>query len=344
MKLGGGTESGCDGALVKNKILKMVHFSIIMCIFVAMKGYSGYVDEDGNYDLSLYCEWFEEHLHNYTLLEDGSKMYEGISLQQFVVRHNNSVIDFAEDIKELIADQELLEIEEDIETKLKIKLDMPNFFLLCVYINEFIREHYIVLLKQPTKDAIKALGDIEEITFTNKKGKSVTTNCKKLIQAIMSAAVEPLESEGRIMETEFFGRYDKLSNVVENNVLQSKFAYYVASFLKNGFPDANRSHRGKQGFISPIEQRLILRLMTYFGLAPKGYTLSTNRFRKLMESYNKLNFPIQYAQMPEIGIVPITYIKYDDWRNKIEWFDPNLELRPIEKGDSIFFCPKSVKM
>ena len=277
-----------------------------MCIFVAMKGYSGYVDEDGNYDLSLYCEWFEEHLHNYTLLEDGSKMYEGISLQQFVVRHNNSVIDFAEDIKELIADQELL--------------------------------------KQPTKDAIKALGDIEEITFTNKKGKSVTTNCKKLIQAIMSAAVEPLESEGRIMETEFFGRYDKLSNVVENNVLQSKFAYYVASFLKNGFPDANRSHRGKQGFISPIEQRLILRLMTYFGLAPKGYTLSTNRFRKLMESYNKLNFPIQYAQMPEIGIVPITYIKYDDWRNKIEWFDPNLELRPIEKGDSIFFCPKSVKM
>ena len=62
-----------------------------------------------------------------------------------------------------------------------------------------------------------------------------------------------------------------------------------------------------------------------------------------MESYNKLNFPIQYAQMPEIGIVPITYIKYEDWRNKIDWFDPNLELRPIEKGDSIYFCPESVK-
>ena len=99
--------------------------------------------------------------------------------------------------------------------------------------------------------------------------------------------------------------------------------------------------RGKQGFISPIEQKLILRLMSYFGLAPKGYTLTTDRFRKLMESYNKLNFPIQYAQMPEIGLVPFTYVKYEDWKNKINWFDPNLKLRPIEKGDCIYFSPKS---
>lgn len=313
-----------------------------MCTFVAMKGYSDYVDKDGNYDISLYCEWFEDHLHNYQVLKDGSKMYEGMSFEQFAVRHNNSVMDFIESIGELIEDKELIEIEDEIENKLKIQLDMANFFVLCIFINEFIREHYLVLLKKPTKDAIEELGEIKEITFTNKEGKTVTTNCPKLINAIMSASTEPLESEGKVMETETMGRYDKLNNIVEANVLQSKFAYYVASFLKNAFPNANRSHRGKQGFISPIEQKLILRLMSYFGLAPKGYTLTTDRFRKLMESYKKLNFPIQYADMSVFKIVPITYIKYEDWKNKINWFDPNLELRPIEKGDRIFFTPNTL--
>lgn len=324
----------------KIKNLKLTYFSIIMCIFVAMKGYSGYVDEDGNYNISLYCEWFEDHLHNYHVLEDGSKMYEGMSFEQFAIRHNNSVMDFIDSIGELIEDKELIEIEAEIENKLKIQLDMANFFMLCVFINEFIREHYLVLLKKPTKEAIEELGEIKEITFTNIEGKTVTTNCTKLIEAIMSASTEPLKTEGKIMETEIMGRYDKLNSIVEANVLQSKFAYYVASFLKNAFPNANRSHRGKQGFISPIEQKLILRLMSYFGLAPKGYTLTTDRFRKLMESYNKLNFPIQYAQMPKVGLVPITYVKYEDWKNKINWFDPNLELRPLEEGDCIYFNPK----
>ena len=61
-----------------------------MCIFVAMKGYSDYIDKDGYYDISLYCEWFEDHLHNYHVLEDGSKMYEGMSYEQFAIRHNNT--------------------------------------------------------------------------------------------------------------------------------------------------------------------------------------------------------------------------------------------------------------
>ena len=309
-----------------------------------MKGYSDYVDKDGNYDVSFYCEWFEDHLHNHHVLKDGSKLYEGISLEQFALRHNNSVMDFADRIGELIEDKELTEIEEEIKNKLNIQLDMTNFFMLCVFINEFIREHYLILLKKSTKDSIEELGEITEITFTNKEGETVTTNCTKLIQAIMSASTEPLKTEGNVMETEIMGRYDKINNVVEANVLQSKFAYYVASFLKNAFPNANRSHRGKQGFISPIEQKLILRLMSYFGLAPKGYTLTTDRFRKLMESYNKLSFPIQYADMPVFGLVPITSIKYEDWKNKINWFDPNLKLRPIEKGDCIYFNPKSLIM
>ena len=81
-------------------------------------------------------------------------------------------------------------------------------------------------------------------------------------------------------------------------------------------------------------------MMSYFGLAPKGYTLSTDRFRKLMESYNRLNFPIEYAQMPKIGLMPITYIKYEDWKEKIDWFSPDLKLKRIEKGDIVYFSKK----
>ena len=318
-----------------------------MCIFYdfivylcTMIGYSGYVDENGNYDLSLYCEWFEEHLHNFHLNDSNERVYEGLSLEAFVIRHNNSIVDFIEELKELIADEELSAIEEEIKTKLKIALDMPNFFLLSIFVNELVREHYVVLLKRPTKNAIADLSEIAEITFTDNKGESVTTNCIKLIRAIMSAIKEPLDSEGGIMEVEKFDRYDKMPDVVEASVLQSKFAFYLAIFLKKAFPNADRSHRGKQGIISPVEQKLILRMMSYFGLAPKGYTLSTDRFRKLMESYNRLNFPIEYAQMPKIGLMPITYIKYEDWKEKIDWFSPDLKLKRIKKGDIVHFTKK----
>ena len=261
-----------------------------------MIGYSEFVDNDGNYYTSLYCEWFEEHLHNYYQLDGDRRLYEGLSFEQFSLRHNYQMCDFKEELDELINDKELSDIENEIKGKLKIRLDMVNFFLLCIFVNELVREHYLVLLKCPTKDIISELSEIEEITFTDKEGRSATTNCTKLINAIMSAIKDPLNSEGGIMETEKFGRYDNMPEVVEVSVLQSKFAYYLALFLNKAFPDANRSHRGKQGIISPVEQKLILRMMSYFGLAPKGYTLTTARFRKLMESYNNLNFPIQYQR------------------------------------------------
>ena len=309
-----------------------------------MIGYSEFVDNDGNYQISLYCEWFAANVQNYIeSLKDGTKLYEGLYFGDFIVRHNNSVNDFIDEINQLIEDKELAEIEEEIKTKLAIRLDMANFFMLCIFVNELVREHYFVLLKRPTKDIMADLGDIKEITFTDKDGKKATTNCTDLIKSIMAAIKGPLDSEGGIMEVEKCDRCDKMSDVLDNSVLQSRFAYYIARFLKEAFPDADRSHRGKKGIISPIEQKLILRMMSHLGLAPKGYTLSTHRFRKLMESYHKLNFPIQYAQMPEIGYVPITYIKYEDWKDKIDWFSPDLELKPIEKGDCIYFSSKTEK-
>ena len=306
-----------------------------------MNSNSDQQERDNLYSPLIYCVVFQDNLQGYSTMPDGSKLYEGISVDTFLERHNYSLYDFGNLWKEVKMDSELIEFYKDAINKNGMRLDLCNLVVLCAYVNELIREHYIVVLKKPTNKAIKELGEINEITFKNNEGNEVTTNNSKLIKAIMSAIEDTIENEGKAMETEKFGRYDKMTDIVETNVLQSRFAYYIATFLKVVFPDANRKHPGKQGIISPNEQKLILRLMTHFGLAPKDITLSTHRFRKLIEYYYKLNYPFEYAQISGIGLVPVTYVKYDDWQNKVDWFNPELKLTPMEVGDQIYFAEKS---
>ena len=306
-----------------------------------MNSISEQQEQDNQYSPMIYCTVFQDYLQGYTTMPDGSKLYEGISVDTFLKRHNYSLYDFRSLWKEILDDSELMTLFKEVFEKCSRQLDLRNMVVLCSYVNELVREHYLVVLKRPTNEAINELGEINEITFKNKEGKEVTTNNSRLIKAIMSAIEESLDKEGKAMETEKFGRYDKMVDVVETNVLQSRFAYYIATFLKEAFPDADRKHPGKQGIISPIEQKLILRLMSHFGLAPKDITLSPHRFRKLIESYNKLNYPFEYAQVSGFGLIPVTYVKYEDWQGKVDWFDPDLKLKPMEVGDQIYFADKS---
>ena len=315
--------------------------SIIMCTFVAMKSRSEKKTQESQYSPLIYCKVFQDHLQGYKTMPDGSKLYEGISLDVFLMRHNHSLFDFKSLWNEVLEDSELLSFCKEFFEKSHKLLDMRNLVVLCAYVNELIREHYLVMLKKPTNEAIKELGEISEISFKNHEGKVVTTNNTKLIKAIMSDIEDRLQEEGRVMETERFGRYDKMVDVVETNVLQSRFAYYIATFFKVAFPNADRKHRGKKGIVSPTEQKLILRMMTHFGLAPQGITLSTHRFRKLMESYEKLNYPFNYAEVSGV-LIPVTYIKYENWQSKFDWFDSNQQLKPIEVGDQVYFAEKSL--
>ena len=34
-------------------------------------------------------------------------------------------------------------------------------------------------------------------------------------------------------------------------------------------------------------------------------------------------------------LLPVTFIKYDDWKDKIDWFNPNMELNQIGENDEI---------
>lgn len=331
-----------EGVCAEKKIFENWCFFKCIVYLCGMNGNSEQQNQEDQYYPLNYCIVFQDYLQGYTAMSDGSKLYEGISVDTFLKRHNYSLSDFGNLWKEVLGDSELMSFFKEVFEKCGRQLDLRNMVLLCCYVNELIREHYLVVLKRPTKDAINDLGEINEITFKNKEGKEVTTNNSKLIKAIMTSIEESLDKEGKAMETEKFGRYDKIVDVVETNVLQSRFAYYIATFLKVAFPDADRKHPGKQGMISPTEQKLILRLMSHFGLAPKDITLSSHRFRKLIESYNKLNYPYEYAQVSGIGLIPVTYVKYEDWQGKVDWFDPNLKLKPIEVGDQIYFAEKSI--
>ena len=88
--------------------------------------------------------------------------------------------------------------------------------------------------------------------------------------------------------------------------------------------------------VSEPEQRLILRLLTYFKLAPEDVTLTSARFRQLIICYHNLKMDDGYSRFPEIGIVPVTFVKYEDWHRKsMDWTKTNLILHPFKEGETV---------
>lgn len=305
----------------------MVYFSIIMRTFASMK----YSTELIGGDLTIYAEWFFYHLYG-----NDKRITDGVWFSVFAHRHHNSIKEFLPELKKVVADIELKNLITEIKEQLGINIDSLNLYMLCAYVNELIREQYVVLLKKPTLEALEELGDVEEIVFRDKEGKTVSTNYDELLSVCMDSAKEFLRSKGEVIETAKAGRYDKIGSSVEKSIIQSQFAYYVAKFLAEAFPDADRSHKGEQTIISPLEQELILRLMEYFGLALKGETLKTENFRKLINNvYEKMHYPFDSF---------VLTIKYDDWSKKINWKTPDLKLKQLtkEEEDWIFLNPSSI--
>jgi len=289
----------------------------------------------------LYCKALSISLEENLATTDYAKEYLGASYYIFLERHNDSWIDFKELIKTAIEDPLLLEFANKVFFEEGKKIDIFQFLLLGAYVNELIRGHYLVLLKPSTQQGIHDLGEISEITFKNKEGKVVTTYNPELIKEIMSAIDEPLRTKGQALETWKIGKCDKMDDVVTRSVLQCKFAYYLAFFLKEYYPESKKKHPGRKGLVTQAEQLLILRLMTYFGLySTENFILidnayKTDSFRKMMELYQKLSFPSHDASFSLKTLLPVTFIKYDDWKDKIDWFNPNMALSQIGEEDEI---------
>ena len=289
----------------------------------------------------LYCKAFSLCLEENFATTDYAKEYLGASYYIFLERHNNSWQDFKELIKKAINDSLLLEFANKVFFEEGKKIDIFYLLLLGAYVNELIRDHYLVMLKPSTQQGINDFGEICEITFKNKDGKVVTTYNPELIKEIMAAIDEPLRTKGQTLETWKIGKCDKMNDVITRSVLQCKFAYYLAFFLNKYFPESKIKHPGRKGLVTQAEQLLILRLMTFFGLySTEAFILidnayKTDSFRKMVELYQKLSFPSYDAGLSHKTLLPVTFIKYDDWKDKIDWFNPNLELCQFDENDEI---------
>ena len=304
-----------------------MYSSIIICTFVAMKKSTSLLDSE----LTIYARLF----YYSRLVENDKRITDGVQFPIYAHRHHNSIKDFLPVLNEVAADKELNGLVVKIKEKLGIDIEVLNLYMLCSYVNELIREQYIVLLKKPTKEALEGLGELEEITFKDKEGIIVTTNYKELLNVCINSAKEYLNSKGDIIETAKMGRYDKIGSIVDKNIIQSQFAYYIAIFLEEAFPDANRDHRGKKAIISPLEQELIVRLMGYFELGLKNDATATENIRKKIIMYNDYHYPFDAIML---------YLKNDDWKRKINWKDPKLKLTALskEEEDCIFHNPSTL--
>lgn len=283
-----------------------------------------------NGDLSIYAEWFFCHFYG-----KDKRITDGVWFSDFAHRHYNSIKEFLPELMKVASDKELNNLIAEIKEQLGIYIEILNLYMLCAYINELIREQYVVLLKQPTLKALDELDDVEEIVFRDKEGKTVSTNYNELLKVCLESAKEYLHMTGDVIETAKMGRYDIIGSTIDKSIIQCQFAYYVATFLAEVFPKAKRSHPGKQFMIAPLEQELILRLMGYFDLGLKYGTTSTENLRKLINKYKKLPYPIDSS---------ILYLKYDDWQKKIVWDNPELKLQELtkEEEDKIWHNPNTL--
>lgn len=292
------------------------------------------VETDGEtVNTFAYCRYFAENIHFYFTMEEGEKVYEGLSYDDYCYRHDKEVSElmkegkFPESFIKLINDKELRVIHKEVIEKTKIKLDPLNFFELCAFVNAIVRERYFILLKPTIKDTLEELKDVTKITFTSKNGVSTETTNSTLINHLLETAKDSPKEEGY----ETF-KMVKGDTMIDNIYLQSRFVYYLARFLQEYFPDAVR--RTNCCMVSLPEQRFILRMLSYFGLAPDGITLTDSRFRQLISFHKNNHLDSSIGRFPEIGYVPIDLVKYQDWRKK-DWYKK--PITPFKVGETVKF-------
>ena len=320
-------------------VISVSHFSYLCSMNSTKKGLTAYTDRirynkelgRNEYDITVYASYFADHIHPYYETEEtGERVYDGLSYDEFAIRWEKEPDRFIKALNKMLKDNELLGLQDELEEKVGIKLDFLNFYPLCAFVDAIVRERYFILLKPTVKDILAELKEAKEITITNTDGTKVNITNTELVEKVIDS-IKAIEDDGKHYETEKMVRIDDIAN---NVVIQSKFAYWIVTFLKEYFPNAKR--RKNCCMVSEPEQRLILRLLIYFKLAPEGMTLTTSRFRQLIGCYHNLKMNDEYSILPEIGTVPVTFVKYEDWHRKdMDWSKTSLTLHPFNEGETI---------
>ncbi len=292
-----------------------------------MKINKEFVLGNGEYNVCAYCDYFVENLQD-MLISENSIIRNRMSIERFKKFYPKSIIDYG--LLKLDNDSNLLKIIKELKA-IGVNLDLPNFYVLCKYINALIRNDGYVLLKPTFKDTISELEDVVEISFKNKNGQVVTTTNSVLVEHLIET-IKQIKDDGRY-ETYKIARIDK-AGLVNNRLLQIRFVYLTTAFLQDYFKDA---HRRSNAMLDTKEQNLIMKMMAKMELS--SVELNEDSYRKIVSETRKIaNYNDNIDQLTKEGV---TYIKYEDWHNrkKSDWSSPNIKLHPISDEETIILDP-----
>lgn len=263
---------------------------------------------------------------------DGTTYLEGATTAYAFADSLTEKLFTTPDFDRWVKDDTLDKLHKEIKAN-GMKLCPLNFYTFCQYILAIIKEQYFVLLKPTIADTIEELSDVKSITFTNGDGKEVKADNAQLIKIVLDnikAGDSTTYEAGRLV------RVDKLGSMIDKTLIQSSFVFNVALFLKEYFKDYPR--RANCCMVSAPEQQLILYMLYFFGLAPAP--LTDSRFRQLIKYYKEHRSRVSLSSLPSIGIIPMEFIKYKDWKDGIKL---NQLKYPVNKGDTIKF-PDNLKI
>ena len=292
-----------------------------------MKINKEFVLGNGEYNVCAYCDYFVENLQD-MLISENSIIRNRMSIERFKKFYPKSIIDYG--LLKLDNDSNLLKIIKELKA-IGVNLDLPNFYVLCKYINALIRNDGYILLKPTFKDTLSELEDVVEISFKNKNGQVVTTTNSVLVEHLIET-IKQIKDDGRY-ETYKIARIDK-AGLVNNRLLQIRFVYLTTAFLQDYFKDA---HRRSNAMLDTKEQNLIMKMMAKMELS--SVELNEDSYRKIVSEARKIaNYNDNIDQLTKEGV---TYIKYEDWHNrkKSDWSSPNIKLHPISDEETIILDP-----
>lgn len=293
--------------------------------------YEDNLADDGSIIIDRYIDYFMNNLQDKIEI-DGTTYLESADAANDFLSKLTTQLFTTPDFERWVKDDTLDKLHREIKAN-GMKLCPLNFYTLCQYILTIIKEQYFVLLKPTIADTIAELSDVKSITFTNGDGKEVKADNAQLIQMVMDnlkVVDNPTYEADKII------RVDKLGCLMDKALLQSSFIYYVALFLSAYFKDYPR--RSNCCMVSATEQKLILYMLYFFGLAPAP--LTDSRFRQLIGYYKEHQTRVSYSILPEVGVVSLEIIKYGDWKDGIR-LDKLKD--PINLGDTVTF-PQNLKI
>ena len=232
--------------------------------------YEDNIDENGIFIIDRYIEYFMKHLQNRIEI-DGKTYLEGEEASYRFLDNLTPNLFHSPEFERWVKDDDLDALHKEIK-KNGMNLCPFNFYNLCQYILTIIREQYIILLKPNISETLTELSDVISLTFTNADGRKAETNNIELIRNVM-ANIDVSGDRCYIAD-----RIVRVDMITDKILIQSSFTYLVALFLKEYFKDYPR--RANCCMVSAIEQKLILYMLYFFGLAPAP--LTDSRFRQLI--------------------------------------------------------------